>query len=122
VSSSGRLVIGDFATVMCGALRSRDGTSLFDAFGQQNYKPEWPQVNSEKCIDERPITKDLSIGQADSHRLRRPHKSVHDIRGVQVDTNDDTARIYPSRITEDGSGRVERREHAIAQQKRVSDA
>jgi hypothetical protein len=58
VSSSGRLVIGDFATVMCGALRSGDGTSLFDAFGQQNYKPEWPQVNSEKCIDERPITKD----------------------------------------------------------------
>jgi hypothetical protein len=37
----------------------------------------------------RPIKKDLSIGQADSNRLRRPHKSVLDVRGIQVDTNDD---------------------------------
>ena len=44
-------------------------------------------------------------------------------RRVKIDTNDDTARIYPGCIGEpDGSGRVERGENALAPQKRVSDA
>ena len=45
-----------------------------------------------------------------------------DAGGVKVDTDDDTARIDSGCITEsDGSGWVERRENAIAQQKRVKD-
>jgi hypothetical protein len=44
-------------------------------------------------------------------------------RRVKIDTDDDTARIYPGCIREpDGSGGVERGENALAQQKRVSDA
>ena len=44
-------------------------------------------------------------------------------RRVKIDTNDDTARIYPACIREpDGSGGIERRENALAQQKRMSDA
>ena len=64
----------------------------------------------------------ILTSEAHAHRLRRPDEAVLIARGVEVDTNDDTARIYPRCITEsDGSGWVERREHAIAQQKRVKD-
>jgi hypothetical protein len=50
--------------------------------------------------------------------LRRPDKSVR-ARGVHIDTNDDTARIYPGSLSEEngGAGVVERRENAIVQQK-----
>src|SRR5271169_37568 len=61
-------------------------------------------------------------GEANSHRLRRPDKPVLDTPGVKIDANNDAARIYPRCITEsDGSRWVERREDAIAQQKRVKD-
>jgi hypothetical protein len=44
-------------------------------------------------------------------------------RRVEIDTDDDTAGIYPRCIREaDGSGRVERRERAIVQQKRAADS
>jgi len=55
-----------------------------------------------------------------SHRLRRPDKSMLNVRGVEIDPNDDTTRIYPDCNREDGSWRVERSENALAQQKRVS--
>ena len=64
----------------------------------------------------------MAKGEANSDRLRRADKSVLEVRGVHVDTNDDTARIYPRCIREDGSGWVERREHATAQQKSMCDA
>src|SRR5271167_1108866 len=63
----------------------------------------------------------MLTGKANAPCLRRPHKSVKNKRGVLIETNDDTARIYPRCIGEDGSRWVERREHAIAQQKRVCD-
>src|SRR5262249_16308843 len=50
-----------------------------------------------------------------------PDKSVLDVRGIAVKANDDTTRIYPRCIRETGSRWVERREHAIPQQKRVHD-
>ena len=64
----------------------------------------------------------MSTSEASSHRLRRPDIPVLSERGVEVDANDGIARIDPGCIREDGSGGVERRENAIAQQKRVSDA
>jgi hypothetical protein len=64
----------------------------------------------------------MLMGEPISAGLRRTDKSVLNHRGVKIDTNDDTARVYPSRISEDGSGEVERRENAIAQQKSVSNA
>jgi hypothetical protein len=65
----------------------------------------------------------MSIGYANSHRLRLPDISVLNADRVKIDPNNDTARIYPGCIREpDGSGRVERRENTFAQQKRVSDA
>ena len=66
----------------------------------------------------------MSTGEANCHRLLGPDISVLNARRVKIDTNDDTARIYPGCIGEpDGSGRVERGENALAaSQKRVSDA
>jgi hypothetical protein len=64
----------------------------------------------------------MLMGEPISAGLRRTDKSVLNHRGVKIDTNDDTARVYPSRISEDGSGEVERRENAIAQKKSVSNA
>jgi hypothetical protein len=64
----------------------------------------------------------MLMGEPVSAGLRRTDKSVLNDRGVKIDTNDDTARVYPSRVSEDGSGEVERRENAIAQQKSVSNA
>lgn len=61
----------------------------------------------------------MLTGEANSQCLRRPDKSVHNARGVHIDTNDDTARICPGCISEDGSRRVERRENDMAQQKGV---
>lgn len=44
-------------------------------------------------------------------------------RRVEIDTDNDAAGVNPGRIREaDGSGRVERRERAIVQQKRVGHA
>jgi hypothetical protein len=63
----------------------------------------------------------MLMGEPISAGLRRTDKSVLNHCGVEIDTNDDTARVYPSRISEDGSGKVERRENAIAQQKSVSN-
>src|SRR5215469_53963 len=63
--------------------------------------------------------RELSGNKVNVHRLRRADESVLDVRAIQVDTNNDTARIYPRCIRENGSGWVERREHAIAQQKGV---
>jgi hypothetical protein len=46
----------------------------------------------------------MSTGEANSHRLRRPDKSVLNDRGVKIDPHDDTAWIYPGCIREpDGS-------------------
>ncbi len=75
-----------------------------------------PLASTENCADERP-------GEANSHRLLGPDISVKDARGVLIETNDDTARVYPGCIREsDGSRGVERRENALAQQKRMCDA
>src|SRR5271167_2785212 len=72
-------------------------------------------------VHRREAIKEMATGEANSYRLRRPDKSVLSVCGVHVDTNDDAARIDPRCIREDGSGWVERREHAIAQQKSVCD-
>jgi hypothetical protein len=50
----------------------------------------------------------MLMGEPISAGLRRTDKSVLNDRGVKIDTNDDTARVYPSRTSEDGSGEVER--------------
>ena len=42
----------------------------------------------------------MSTGEVNSHRLRRTDKSVLNDRGVEIDTNDDTARIYPCCFSE----------------------
>jgi hypothetical protein len=55
-------------------------------------------------------------GSDQTSSLPRPDISVHRVRGVHIETNDDTARIYSGCIREGRSGRVERRENAIAQQ------
>jgi hypothetical protein len=49
---------------------------------------------------------------------------VYRSRRIGKESNNDTARIYPGCIAAVGSGagRVERRENAIAQKKRVCDA
>jgi hypothetical protein len=64
----------------------------------------------------------MLMGEPVSAGLRRTDKSVLNDRGIKMDTNDDTARVYPSRISEDGSGEVEQRENAIAWQNSVSNA
>jgi hypothetical protein len=56
-------------------------------------------------------------------RLGRPDISVLHAGRVKIEPNYGTARVYPSCSREpDGSGRVERCEYAMAQQKRMSDA
>jgi len=52
---------------------------------------------------------------------RRPDISVRNIRGVQIESDDDAARIDPSRVAIGGSRGVEARVPAVAQQKRVGD-
>ena len=65
----------------------------------------------------------MSTGEANSHRLLGPDISVLNDRGVKIEPDDDTAWIYPGCIREpDGSGGIERREDALAQQKRMSHA
>lgn len=66
--------------------------------------------------------KKISTGSANAHRLRRPDKSVENICGVcgtRIDTNDNVSRVYPCCLSEDGTGVVERRVNATAQQKSV---
>jgi hypothetical protein len=60
----------------------------------------------------------MLTGELVSAGLRRTDKSVLNHGEVKIDTNDDPARVYLNRISEDGSGEVERRENAIAQQKK----
>ena len=52
---------------------------------------------------------------------RRSDVSVRNIRGVQIESDDDAARIDPSRVAIGGSRGVEARVPAVAQQKRVGD-
>ena len=95
-------------------------TSLEPIFRETDstlFKPEWPQVNGEKCIDERPLRRKCQRVRANSRRLRRPDKSVLNVSGVDIDTNDDTARVYARCIRESSSRWIERCEHTIAQQK-----
>ena len=85
--------------------------------------PEWPSRQLPEGIDVRAPKKMLMVnGYRDqSCRLWRPYKSVHGASGVCIETHDDTARVYPCRLGEGGSGVVERRVSAI-EQKTVSIA
>jgi hypothetical protein len=50
-----------------------------------------------------------------THCLRPSDIAVHRVRGVEIGTHNDSARIDPGRLTDDCSGRVERGEDAVAQ-------
>ena len=63
--------------------------------------------------------------EASPHRLRRPDKSMENIRGVRgtyVKADNHTNSIYSSCFSECGSWVIERRVRAIAQQKTVAIA
>jgi hypothetical protein len=77
----------------------------------RNRTSEWSSRQRRKM--HREAIKKNAKGQASSHRLLGPDKSVENVRGVLIETNDDTARIYPGCIRRDGSGGVERRENSF---------
>src|ERR1035437_891173 len=69
----------------------------------RSLKPEWPRVNTEKCNDERPLRKCQPVANSPS----------------LTGSEQIPPGFIPAASVKMGSGEVERRENAIAQQKSV---